>query len=314
LDHLGKPRGVEPRVKPVAGPRRGPGAAQAEAIDGRQPDAVAGRLLRRRDQRFDPTRLACLGAADLHFGARIGPGREVMVEADDAVDVGAAQVERLGDLRLALGIDASERVLHVVQDRQQRALAAGVRGHDLGDSLFPGTHLFNLSACHATCSAMKVEMKKYEWSYPSCILMVAGISALRQASSSKCVFSCVSRKLSAVPWSTSSSGSRAPCLISAQASYCRQAPMSSPRSPPSAFSPHGQLIGLTIGANALVERNRPGLRRLIVSAPWPPIECPVIPWRPSSTGKCSATSVGSSFSTYERILKCRAHGSCVAST
>lgn len=34
----------------------------------------------------------------------------------------------------------------------------------------------------------------------------------------------------------------------------------------------GRCIGLTIGANALTERNRPGLRKAIVSAPWPPIE------------------------------------------
>jgi hypothetical protein len=49
-----------------------------------------------------------------------------------------------------------------VQDRDERAFAAFVPGHDLGDPLLLGTHLFNLSACQATCSAMKVEMKKYE--------------------------------------------------------------------------------------------------------------------------------------------------------
>ena len=164
LDHVGEPLGVEPGMEPVADARARPGAAQAEAIDGGQLDALAGGLLGAGDQRLDPARLARLGAADLHFGARVGLGVEVVVEADHAVDVGAAEVERLGDQRLALGIDAAELGLDVVQDRHQRAFAARVRGDDLGDPLFLGTHAFSLSACQATCSAMKVEMKKYEWS------------------------------------------------------------------------------------------------------------------------------------------------------
>ena len=78
------------------------------------------------------------------------------------MDVGAAEVERPGDQRLAFSIDATELGLDVVQDRQERPFAAGVPGDDLADPLFLGTHFFSLSACQAMCSAMKVEMKKYE--------------------------------------------------------------------------------------------------------------------------------------------------------
>ena len=47
-----------------------------------------------------------------------------------------------------------------------------------------------------------------------------------------------------------------------------------------------------MGANALTDLKRSGLRRAMVSAPCPPIECPVIPCRAISAGKCSAISAG----------------------
>ena len=87
---------------------------------------------------------------------------KVVIEADHAVDVGAAEVERPGDQRLAFSIDATELGLDVVQDRQERPFAAFVRGDDLADALFLGIHFRSLSACHAMWSAMNVAMKKYE--------------------------------------------------------------------------------------------------------------------------------------------------------
>jgi len=87
-----------------------------------------------------------------------------MVEADYAVDVGAAQVQALRDQLFGLAIDAAEFGLDVVQDRHQRAFSARVRGDNLANPLFLSAHLFSLSACQAMCSAMNVVMKKYEWS------------------------------------------------------------------------------------------------------------------------------------------------------
>src|SRR3546814_8423459 len=60
--------------------------------------------------------LAGLGTADLHFGARVGLRVEIVVETDHAVHIGAAEVERLRDQLLALGIDAAELMLHFVED------------------------------------------------------------------------------------------------------------------------------------------------------------------------------------------------------
>ena len=50
-------------------------------------------------------------------------------------------------------------------------------------------------------------------------------------------------------------------------------------------------------AKAETLRKRSGLRRATVSAPWPPIEWPMMPWRFPSTGNSPTTSAGSSFVT-----------------
>ena len=52
---------------------------------------------------------------------------EVMVEGDDAMHLGARQVERLGDHRHGRAVDIAERRLERVQDRQQGALGALTR-------------------------------------------------------------------------------------------------------------------------------------------------------------------------------------------
>ena len=53
-------------------------------------------------------------------------------------------------------------------------------------------------------------------------------------------------------------------------------------------------MGELIGAKAETLFQRPGLFSARVSAPCPPIEWPVSPWRPMSTGKFAAISSGSS--------------------
>ena len=57
-----------------------------------------------------------------------------------------------------------------------------------------------------------------------------------------------------------------------------------PKIPFNAFSPQGQRIGDAMGAKAEIDLNRSGFFSPIVSAPWPPIECPAIPTRAGSTG------------------------------
>ena len=64
-----------------------------------------------------------------------------------------------------------------------------------------------------------------------------------------------------------------------------------------AFSPQGTRVGATIGAKADTDRYRSGCAKAMVSAPWPPIEWPVSPDRPSSTGKCASINAGSSSAT-----------------
>ena len=54
------------------------------------------------------------------------------------------------------------------------------------------------------------------------------------------------------------------------------------------------LVGATIGANADTDLKRSGLRRAMVRAPWPPMECPEIELRSGLTGKCSVINVGNS--------------------
>ena len=53
---------------------------------------------------------------------------------------------------------------------------------------------------------------------------------------------------------------------------------------PAPSVPTAPALGATIGANAETLRKRSGWRSAIVSAPWPPIEWPMIPCRAMSTG------------------------------
>src|SRR5690606_41892081 len=105
-------------MESVADARGGAGAAQAQAIDGGDADALARGLLSVGDDRFDAARLAGFGPADLHFGARAGARAESVVEADHTRHIGAAEVEALRDQLLAVGIDAADFGLHLMPDRK----------------------------------------------------------------------------------------------------------------------------------------------------------------------------------------------------
>lgn len=57
---------------------------------------------------------------------------------------------------------------------------------------------------------------------------------------------------------------------------CFQASLSSPKYPLNAFWPQGTAQGLTMGEKALTDLKTSGFFRAMVSAPWPPMEWPVI--------------------------------------
>lgn len=79
-------------------------------------------------------------------------------------------------------------------------------------------------------------------------------------------------------------------LASSVASY--SAPASTdPRYPLKALCPHGQWVGLQMGAKAEMLLNRPGFLNPKTSAPCPPIEWPNIPTRAGSILKLTETSL-----------------------
>ena len=84
-----------------------------------------------RQQGIGAHRLAGFGAAHPHHAA---PGRlraEVVVVGDHAVDLGARQVQRTRNLGHRLCGHAAQRILHVMQDRQQSARLAGQAVQDV---------------------------------------------------------------------------------------------------------------------------------------------------------------------------------------
>ena len=125
---------VEPREDPVADHRRRAAGAEAEAIDGLDLDPLVALEAK---ARCASTPRAWQASARQSLIDR--PVRrhalEIVVEGDDAVHLGARQVQRLGDERHGVRRDMAERGLHVVQDRQQGALAPLVTLQDFGDLL-----------------------------------------------------------------------------------------------------------------------------------------------------------------------------------
>ena len=130
--------GVEAADDLAVDHRRGAGGAEAEAVDGLEGHALgagaaaagAEARLGAGDEGLAAHRLAGLGAAELDDVPAGGGVAEVVVEGHDAVDLGARQVERLGDHRHGLAGHVAEGRLDVVEDRQERALAAGMPPDD----------------------------------------------------------------------------------------------------------------------------------------------------------------------------------------
>ncbi len=56
---------------------------------------------------------------------------KIVIKADDSMNLGARQVERLGDQRHRLTIDVAELFLQGVQDRQRRTIEAKICLDDL---------------------------------------------------------------------------------------------------------------------------------------------------------------------------------------
>ena len=115
--------------------RRGRAGAEPEAVHRLEGESTIRRglaeadaeaLLRMTLDRTAAGGLAGFRAADLqHMPAR-RPGAEVMIEGDDAVHLGARQVERARDHGHRARRDAAEVRLHVVQHLDQRAVAVAV--------------------------------------------------------------------------------------------------------------------------------------------------------------------------------------------
>ena len=98
-----------------------------------QRDAEPG--LRARGERVAARRLAGFGAAELEHVAAGRLAAEVMIEGDDAMDLGAREVERRRDQGHGGLGDIAELLLQRVQDRQHRAIAMPMLGDDLARML-----------------------------------------------------------------------------------------------------------------------------------------------------------------------------------
>ena len=107
----------------------GAGRAQAEAVDRLERHAAVGggaaagdaeAILRPRHQRLAAHRLAGLGAAQLEHVTAGRLAAEVVIEGDDAVHLGARQIESIGEDRHHCRRHVAERGLHPMQDLDQR--------------------------------------------------------------------------------------------------------------------------------------------------------------------------------------------------
>ena len=81
-------------------------------------------------ERLRPQGLACLAAAQGHPVGGGGGAAEVGVEGEHAVDLGAGEVEDIGDDGDILVGHPAEAVVHLVEDRQQGTIQAGQPGCD----------------------------------------------------------------------------------------------------------------------------------------------------------------------------------------
>ena len=141
-DHADEPRRSARRAapgragrRPAVDHRRRAGGAEAEAVDRLErdarrrwslPQAVPSRASARATSASQPIDWQASARQSFSTCRPAGACAEVVVEGDDPVHLGARQVERLGDHRDRVARHVTEGRLHVVQDRQQRPLAAGM--------------------------------------------------------------------------------------------------------------------------------------------------------------------------------------------
>jgi hypothetical protein len=118
--------------------RRGRERTIAEAIDGldvKRRGAVgvihcnAVRVAKMGDQVFTAERLARFGPAKLELRPCKRGAAKIVIEADDAENLGAREIERLGDLGDRRVVDIAKAVLQCVEDRQ-RGARFGALGRD----------------------------------------------------------------------------------------------------------------------------------------------------------------------------------------
>ena len=145
----------QPRHRLAVEQGRGRAGAEAQAIGRFDRDPAVGRraapvepeavehLLR---QRLAVHRLAGFGATKLQHVAAGRLCRESRDRRDDAVHLGAREIERFGNERHCRRRDAAEGRLNVMQDGQQRAFPSGMPADDVGALGFvPCRHLGKLA-------------------------------------------------------------------------------------------------------------------------------------------------------------------------
>ena len=134
------PAGLRRRTSPQASRRRARGRYTGSSVSlpvrRRLVEADAEPLLRVALDRAAARRLAGFRVADLQHVPARRPGAEVMIEGDDAVHLGARQVERARDHRHGGRRDAAEVGLHAVQDLDQRADAVAMALDEFEDARF----------------------------------------------------------------------------------------------------------------------------------------------------------------------------------
>ena len=104
--------------------RRRADRANAQTIDRLDPDACL--RIGECPQFGHTARLTCFGLAQLDAGTVAPFGAEIMVKCDDAMNLGACQVQIGSNRPYRIFVDAAEGRLNVMQDRQQRSFARTV--------------------------------------------------------------------------------------------------------------------------------------------------------------------------------------------
>jgi len=88
---------------------------------------------------------AGFGPAQFQNGPGFGFFTEIMIETDDAINFGACQVQCAGNFTHGILADMAKRLLHIVQDWQERAFPILMFGQNVSDR----HHLENHDAADA---------------------------------------------------------------------------------------------------------------------------------------------------------------------